>query len=322
MIHLIQENTAEESITYSFPTTKVLDPSQTFIPDPTWAIPHKSSDFPQIATTKPYFCVYSTDHHVLEGGIWWGEMDDVFYNGFIERGLIIKGYQAEFPWIMKIPTSKSGLTSDEVFLYYHTHYSDPSNAGGTVQETHLITTSGGFGLHECTWTDRGKPLGLEVGEGHTGYLRAWEKADGTYVGIHLLQGGGTVPFTGKQGTSTSSDGLTWTRSVEFDVELNMPANTYFQRHDVDVFKWKDKYYSFLTLVTSSVQSSLALYQMDSDTYLPSAIVENIFTSGFNIHHVFIKDAIAYIYLINTSATADLPVERAFYLVEYPLINIT
>ncbi len=49
-----------------------------------WVEVHKSSDFP-IDASKPYFCRWKIGN---EEGIWWGEMDDLYMNNFVERGKI------------------------------------------------------------------------------------------------------------------------------------------------------------------------------------------------------------------------------------------
>src|SRR5690606_24837432 len=110
--------------------------------------------------------IYSSDHAPSGGGIAWGECDDLMGTGFVEKGVIISGNQAETPILLHVPLSVSGLSEDEVFLYYHTSAGEPGNDG--KQQTRLITCSGGV-LHNTQWTDRGRPLGLYNDDSHTGY---------------------------------------------------------------------------------------------------------------------------------------------------------
>ena len=180
---------------------------------------YKSSDFPEFTTTQDYFWIGCTEHDTGAGGIIWGECDDLEFTNKVERGTILSGNQSEIPWLIRIPTSESGLISDELFLYYHTDASDPRNVSG-MQETHLYTTSGGNALHLCTWNYQGKPLGNEVGESHTGYLKVYKRGVNDYVGRHLIIGGSP----GTWATSYSTDGLNWTRGANMDISANMPTN--------------------------------------------------------------------------------------------------
>src|SRR5690606_35158952 len=158
----------------------------------------------EIITTKPYFVIYSSDHSTTGGGIAWAECDDVYFNGFVERGLIISGNQAETPWLVRIPTSASGLTTDTIFLYYHTVMGEPGN--DNKQQTRLITSTGGL-LDTATWTDRGRLVGIYSDDVHTGYCRVFRRDDGTYLANHLTVGGASP----KTYISESTDGLAFTR---------------------------------------------------------------------------------------------------------------
>jgi hypothetical protein len=173
--------------------------------------PYLSADFPEVTTTKTWFWLWSTDHDAGDGGIWWGQSDDLDFTNFVESGKIIDLYQAETPWLVRNPDH-----TDKLFLYYHTNATDPSNVAG-MQETHLMTAPSGT-LHGASWTQRGKPLGNEVGENHTGYAIVYRNGTGDWEAFHLIIGGKVTFTTAK---STSSDGLTFTRGDSFDDETFM-----------------------------------------------------------------------------------------------------
>ena len=194
---------------------KVLSPSDVSINSLYWFKVYKASDFPLFTVTTDYFAIGSTDHSNNPTVIW-GECDDMYMRGFVEKGTIPIDY-AETPFLIKITTSESGLASDEYFLYYHTGTDDPDNAG--IQATHLVTTSGGNQPHLCTWTQQGKVLGNSGSETHTGYLNVIKRGTSDYIGFHT-----TMTSVGTWKMSTSPDGLNWTRGGLIDITLNLPAN--------------------------------------------------------------------------------------------------
>lgn len=177
-----------------------------------WVHVYKSSDFPEITTTKDYFCLYSGDHEYVGGeGVYWGEMDDIMFTNFVEKGLIVEDVldHTETPSLIRIPDAESGYTDSEIHLYYHVLTGDTP----VTQETRLITSEGLL-LHTVSWTDRGAVLGEEGGETHTGYLRVLKLGVGSYVGYHLAVGGGSSEWY----LSTSPDGHTWTRGRRIDTD--------------------------------------------------------------------------------------------------------
>lgn len=166
-----------------------------------WPYPYLSSLSPEITTTKMWFWLWSTDHDSGDGGVYWGESDDLAGNGFIERGLIIDGFQAETPIYRRYPSNPR-----PIHIYYHTD-SEPVNLG--AQRTRLITTTGGL-LHSATYVDEGHPLGFEAGDQHNGYLN-FDDIGGDLIGTHYKTG--DIPVM--QYSTISADGLSSTRGVTF-----------------------------------------------------------------------------------------------------------
>lgn len=247
---------------------------------------YKSSEWNLFTTTKDYFTIYSTDHEVAANGeIWWGEMDDPFFNGFEERARITTtgdGYQPESPFLYYVPTAKSGLSSDTYFLIYHTVNADPRNSPA-AQESHLMTTSGGNTPDLCTWTDRTDDNGdnvfhLEIGETHTGYGRVWEKADGTYIAYHSTYAAAN-PINNKSCFSTSTDGINWTRTsneVDAVVTFPLPSGTTRQYGRLDILPFNHNN-TLYAIVHSNKYVSLCI--IDPDTYVPQIFLYDIFYKG-------------------------------------------
>ena len=184
-----------------------------------WFKPYLASDFPELTCDKRYIFIYSTDHASDNiGGIYWGKGDNLNCSDFIEQGLIINGYQAESPQLVRIPSAECG-DSNVIHLYYHTNATDPTNS--SKQLSHLITTTGGL-LHTATWTQRGLILGgLEP---HTGYLKVSKQGISNYKGIHLILGGAPQ----KYGISVSSTGRTYVRNAEFRRSAYLPADKQYK----------------------------------------------------------------------------------------------
>lgn len=297
----------------------VVQPSQTSLDDLAWSYPHKSSDFPTITTTKDYFVIYSTDHIAVsaDGKIMWGEMDDLEYNGFVELGEIVGGFQAEFAQLILIPTAESGLGADTVFLYYHTDSTDPSNT--INQETHLLTTTGGL-LHTATWNQQGRVLGVVAGDDHTGYLRIWKRGVSDYIGHHVITGGGSLPHTDQQQVSTSTDGLIWTRGDKYSLDDNMTGSITFWRHDVQPFTWEGTLYGIIRY--DDTTKFVGLFTLDTDTYLPTALIKELLEDEYADLSGYLENDIMYIYLRgkNTVQT-NFPITSALYLYKFDLNEI-
>ncbi len=304
------------------PYPMVLSESQSISDHLAWCYPHKSSDFPEITTTKDYFCIYSTDHDTnAVGKILWGEMDDLEYNGFVENGIIVNnGYQSEFGWLIRIPTSESGLATDTIFFYFHTGAADPSNVSG-MQETHLWTSAGGA-LHSTTWNDQGKPLGNEAGDNHTGYLRVWKRGVNDYIGNHLIEGGGSYPYTDLQQISYSVDGLNWTRGTKYSCDLNMPANGYFWRSDIQPFYKDSILYGIITYRNSGV-IYVALVELSETTYLPETFIKTIEEVSYREQTAYFENNVMNIYLSNQNEYINetFPTEASLYLFKYAINRI-
>lgn len=279
-IELIKEQTVGGVDYYGLPgalkpgefangTTLVLNSADLGLETLGWPYLHKSSDFPQVTTTKAYFFLYSTHHDAAGGGIYWAECDDLNYSNIEVRGQIVSttNYQAEFPWIMNIPTAESGL-ADTIFLYYHTNANDPSNTSG-AQETHLITSTGGE-LHTATWANRGKPLGLAAGENHTGYLRIWKRGVNDYLAHHL----GVATAGGAAKISTSTDGLTWTRLDTLDYQAPNAISKTFERWSIWPFTKSGTKYGIIYYLNASNEGKFALVTLD-DNNEPATFIKDI-----------------------------------------------
>jgi len=222
----------------------------------------KSVDWPEIATTKAYFVIYSTDHtNSSGGGIYWGEMDAPDFTGFIQRGLIIAGgAQQETPWLIRVPTADNGLSTDTIFIYY--------SLLGSPQYTKLSTAfgDGTLGLHLMTWTDRvstaqGGVIPPLAGDTHLGYARVYPKLLGSYKYVmHHYVGSGGI-----RGYSYSNDAINWIRQETVSNTLNLPAGLNedqdqrfpFSRNGIDyaIIRIQDENFTpsvtYLSLVTVS-----------------------------------------------------------------------
>lgn len=174
-----------------------------------WPLIYKSSEWPEVTTTKDYFIIWSTAHSGSAGGLYWGEMDAPDMSGFVYNGLIISGDQAETPQLVRVPVAKSGLPAgEELFLFYHTDASETGNGG--IQQTRLQTSTGGV-LHTATWNDRGRPMGLQAGWDHTGYCRVFYRPNSDdYIAFHLADIGGETGGGDAWYEQYSNDGLNWT----------------------------------------------------------------------------------------------------------------
>lgn len=264
----------------------------------------KASDYPMFTFSKDYFVLYSTVHDGSVGGLYWGEMDDPEYNGFVEKGLITSGDQSETPWLIKIPSEESGI-SEEIFLFYH----KKTTSG---QETHLITTNGGGLLHESVWTDRGKPLGLLADENHTGYARVYRRGVNDYIALHLTK---SAPDSEAK-ISTSPDGLNWTRLLTIDRTTAMPAGSNFHPFTLP-FTYNSKQYVFLDYFNPDGKRFIAVAEADGN-FMPTLFIKTIYEFP-NLNNVmaYIKNDVAYVVL---STAFEAPTEP-YYLLIYPLNNL-
>jgi len=292
--------------------TTVLTVSQISIATLYWLKPHKSSDFTEFTTTKPYFWIWSTNHDNGDGGIYWGEADDLLGTNFVERGLILSGFQIETPQLIRIPTAISGI-SDELFIYAHTTLTEPGS--NSKQQTRLYTTSGGNAPHLSTYTDRGRPLGIFADDAHTGYLKPFKRAGGGYIGNHLTVGGGSPKFY----TSISTNGLTWTRLNQLILTANLPSgSSLFDPHQIEPFVYNGIRYGFAIVKNSSGIKELALLNLDVNNQVTGLdrIVEN--TLDYKTIMLRIEGTIAYIYVQGGDNTLTSEPTKLF---RWDLINI-
>ena len=170
---------------------------------------YESSKYPEVPCDKDYFFIYSTDHSNTGGKINWGKGNNLNLTDFQEVATIRSGFQCESAILLRIPSNE--LPDNEVLhLFFHTNSSEPEN--NSYQQTRLITSEGGIALHLMDWTDRGRPLGLESNENHTGYFYPYRIAPNNYLGTHITKGGVPQPWY----FSTSTDGRNWSRGNEYD----------------------------------------------------------------------------------------------------------
>lgn len=255
---------------------------------------HKSSLWPEIPTTKPYFLLYSTDHGTFNARIAWGECDDPFGNGYVDRGILVEeNWECESPFLIRIPSAKSGLP-DEIFIYYHVNSTHPDVPAGN-QWTKLITTSGGSPLHECTFNDRGFVIVPEGSEDHTGYAKMYELADGTYLSHHLTGDGNPL---GSFGVSTSPDGINWTRVISVvDREEGLPAGTRIQtRPSINPFQLagNNTQYGLVRYRDNVSNDFIGVCELD-ENLLPKTFIKQV-AEGFGDYdgRFYVESDIAYL----------------------------
>ena len=199
---------------------------------------YKSSKYPRVVVDTEYFFLYGTDHSspTAAGRVAWGKGNDPGLSDFIEQGVIINEFQSETPFLVQVEPSE--CVDDELLhLFYHTFDGDPNNGVG-IQQTHLLTASGGV-LHEINWTKRIAPLGRLSDEDHTGYLQVYKKGISDYVGVHLVKSG--VPP--KIRFSYSTDCRSWTRGSDFNLLLDAPIGLQWKpQHGLFFDKYGQKWY--------------------------------------------------------------------------------
>lgn len=238
---------------------------------------NKASKFPSLTTTKPYIVTYGNNHGLVganDGKCMWGEMDDLDGTGFIERGIIVSGYQANSPFIQLVPDDPDGLF---VHFYWHPASTHPDSGG--YQQTRLWRRAGGNLHDDAGWTKDGKVLGLinpPTTETHTGYLSSILQPDGSFIGIHSAKGG-TPPNIGK--STALSDGKTWTRvSSNVDVINWMPKDRqfhyspflYFTRNSKQYCAGRNATYNFDT-----TKSKIGIAICANNDYLPTKYLGDI-----------------------------------------------
>ncbi len=272
-----------------------------------WVQVLKSSEWPEITTTKDYWVLYGTVHSTPEEGmIVWGECDTPTGDNFVERGIIKQGEQVETPWIVRVSSGIQG-GADKIALFFHVH--DGFNGEGNfVQQTQLWTTTGGE-LHTATYTDRGFVLGLVDNDDHTGYLRVWFSTNlGLYVGWHL--GRQSSSGDGHVDISTSPDLINWTRFERIGNTLNMPSGGIFDAIHQYPFNYNGTRYSFIDYKDAE-GDFVALMTVD-DYQRPVQFIKKIFPFN-DLHDVsaHIEGDTAYI-MVKTSIELGEPVYQFTY----------
>jgi hypothetical protein len=236
---------------------------------------------------KDYIVLYSTNHARANstatpgnGAIAWGECDLPNLSGYVDRGIIIAGYQSETPSMIINPNDPNG---HHIWFFYHPGATFPGTGG--VQQTRLLTTTGGAGIHSATYTDRGKILGLNAGEQHTGYADAYLENDGSVTVFHITKGwfSDTLEGIPNVGISKSlGNNYTFTRiSSDIDITSFMPSGRQFHTGPSLFFKRNNIQYLVgrnATIVISeiNIKNFIAIYQADGN-YRPTALIGNIST---------------------------------------------
>jgi hypothetical protein len=277
--------------------TLKLNLEDTISPSYYWFNAYKSTDFPEVVCDKNYFFLYSTDHSSGAGGLYWGKGNDLGLSDFIEIGLILSGYQAETPRLIRIPFEECG-DSEVLHLFYHTLGTDPGNSG--KQQTRLITSVGGTELHLMTWTDRGRPLGIVGSENHTGYLFPYKLSANNYIGTHIITSGLPQPWY----YSTSTNGRTWIRGSQIDTTTNV-LSSFFTQVSLGLYFnkfeqqwWIGQIYSLTggELGGAGVGAMLALCKATNfDNLTHVKLLRELNDAGD--HSVYIDGDVAHIYII-------------------------
>ena len=290
---------------------KVLSPSDVSLSSLLSLQVYKASDYPLFTVATDYFAIMGTDHAIGNGGIIWGECDDRYLTNFVEKGTILSEYQSETPFLIKITTAESGLQSDEYFLYYHTDTSDPDNA--SKQQTHLLTTSGGAAPHLCTWTQRGKVLGIVVAnsENHTGYLNVVKRGVGDYIGTHTTRSG-----TGNWSSSTSDDGINWTRGSLLDFEANIPVG-YHCGSSVFPFTFNNTSYVVTSFWHDTDPSGLAIWTHDTD-YRPDGLAQIMYYFDYTQRGITVSHEGDKLYIFSKKSASNSDNLSAYNVRSYDL----
>ncbi|TXK52400.1 hypothetical protein FVR03_01400 [Pontibacter qinzhouensis] len=281
----------------------VLRVSDVTSPSLYWLQAHKSYDWPEITTTKPYFFLWSTDHHTgvprnVLGQVWWGEADAPDLTGFVERGMLFIGEQIETPWLAR------GLNG---LLHLYTHRETPS-FGTSFQQTKLYTTTGGI-LHQATWTDRGYVLGLVTAnqDNHTGYCRVWEKhpenpayaGPDKYIAHHLTKS--ILPIA--QYYSISPDGIAWARREQSDALLSvgMPSGYTFSMEQCGIFRRSGQNYA--VGIRSGSTKHICIIKLDADLRpmeFVRDLTDHMSSDLLSILNVYFEGTTAHIYFKGTT----------------------
>jgi len=286
---------------------------------------YKSEPFKTYFTglTKKYIVFYSTNHAdpgsaptPANGAIGWGECDHPNLSGYIDKGIVAKdtanpisGYQSETPSVIINPNDPNG---QPIWFFYHPTTTYP-DAGG-IQQTRLLTASGGTGFNDVVFTDRGKVLGLTTIENgysapHTGYADAYVESDGSITVLHATKGWSAdteagIPNLGK--STCPGNSYAFTRiDQDMDITSFMPYSRFFHSSPSLFFTRNGIQYAvarninfFSNDQTSS--SKISIFQCDGN-YHPTTFLGNISgpDSGNNNSNAdyYIEGNTLYIYYI-------------------------
>lgn len=289
--------------------------SQTSVATLFWPMIYKSSEWPELTTTKDYFLLYSTDHAQQQGAIWWGEFDDFngnTLNGFIERGAVIETgveiaeNEPETPFLIRGTKAETGF-DDKILLYFH-HWTTPGD-----QETRLLTTSGGL-LHTATWTDRGKPIPLLAGDDHTGYLRIWKRGPNDYIGHALYDG--LLPVT-SGAVYVATNPSSFTRLTTFSKDDLLEG---WERSTLQAFYRNSKLYGIFLYYAADGLNYIGLAELNTATYIPTALIKTLHQSNIRTLKTYFEGDIAYI-LFKNGNPGDVDNVEPFYMVKYDLTEL-
>jgi hypothetical protein len=235
--------------------------------------------------TKDYIVLYSTNHSgglstptPANGAIAWGECDTPDLVGYVDKGIIIAGYQSETPSMLINPNDPNG---HHIWFFYHPDIDHPDSGG--YQQTRLRTTSGGVNLHDATYTDRGKILGFTSGEfalsvPHTGYADAYLEDDGSVTVFHVTKAWTTDDLAGIPNVGISTcvgSNYTFTR-VESDIDTSSFMDTgrmfhggpslFFERNGIQYLVGRNA-----SIISSeiNIKNYIAIYQADGNYQITS-----------------------------------------------------
>lgn len=233
--------------------------------------------------TKDYIVLYSTNHAgglatptPANGAIAWGECDTPDLTGYVDKGIIIAGYQSETPSMLINPNDPNG---HHIWFFYHPEATHPDSGG--YQQTRLLTTTGGVDFNTASYTDRGKILGFTAGElalsvPHTGYTDAYLEDDGSVTAFHVTKGwaDNTIEGVPNVGISTCvGNNYTFTRNAsDIDITSYMPAGRQFHVGPSIFFMRNNLQYAIgrnASLIINDVNTNnyIALYQADGNYHI-------------------------------------------------------
>jgi len=286
---------------------------------------YKSEPYKQYFTglTKNYIVFYSTNHGGIgstptpaNGAIGWGECDHPDLSGYVDKGIVAKdtanplaGYQSETPSVIINPNDPNG---QPIWFFYHPNGTYPDTGG--LQQTRLLTASGGIGFNDVLFTDRGKVLGITPTESgysvaHTGYADAYVESDGSITIIHITKNWSAdteagIPNVGKS-TCLGNSYLFNRIDSDMDITSFMPyfrqfhhsPSLFFTRNAIQYVVGRNANF-IINDVTSS--SKISLLQCDGN-YHPISFLGNIsgVDSGNNNSNAgyYIEGDTLYVYYI-------------------------